>query len=56
MKALKPVKLALPVCAGIVLMTAQFGISSVAYAAAKCPSRYRSGHERRSRWHVSAAV
>jgi peptide/nickel transport system substrate-binding protein len=38
MKALKPVKLALPVCAGIVLMSAQFGISSVAYAAAKCPA------------------
>ena len=38
MKAFKPVKLALPVCAGIVLMTAQFGVSSVAYAASKCPA------------------
>lgn len=37
MKAFKP-KLALPVCAGIVLMTAQFGISSVATAASPCPT------------------
>jgi len=37
MKAFKP-KLALPVCAGIVLMTAQFGISSVALAASPCPT------------------
>ena len=37
MKAFKP-KLALPVYAGIVLMTAQFGISSVALAASPCPT------------------
>ncbi len=37
MKAFKPVKLALPVCAGVVLMTAQFGFTSVAYAAV-CPA------------------
>jgi len=37
MKAFKP-KLALPVCAGIVLMTAQFGISSAALAASPCPT------------------
>ena len=33
MKAFKPVKLALPVCAGIVLMAAQFGLSGTAEAA-----------------------
>lgn len=37
MKAFKPVKLALPVCAGIVLMTAQFGITGAAVAAG-CPA------------------
>ncbi len=37
MKAFKSVKLALPVCAGVVLMTAQFGFTSVAYAAV-CPA------------------
>jgi len=37
MRVFKPVKLALPVCAGVVLMTAQFGFSSAAYAAV-CPS------------------
>ncbi len=38
MKVLKPVKLALPVCAGIVLMTAQFGLSGAAVAASGCPA------------------
>ena len=37
MKAFKPVKLALPVCAGLVLMTAQFGITGAAVAAS-CPA------------------
>jgi len=38
MKVLKPVKLALPVCAGVVLMTAQFGLSGAAVAASGCPA------------------
>ena len=37
MKAFKSAKLALPVCAGIVLMAAQFGLSGAA-AAAGCPA------------------
>ena len=37
MKVLKSVKLALPVCAGIVLMTAQFGLSGAAVGA-DCPA------------------
>ncbi len=37
MKAFKPVKLAGPVCAAIVLMTAQFGLSGAAVAAS-CPA------------------
>jgi peptide/nickel transport system substrate-binding protein len=37
MKAFKPVKLALPVCGGIVLMAAQFGLSGAAIAAG-CPA------------------
>ena len=37
MKANKPVKLALPVCTGLVLIAAQFGLSSAALAAS-CPA------------------
>ena len=37
MKAFKPVKLALPVCGGVVLMAAQFGLSGAAIAAG-CPA------------------
>jgi peptide/nickel transport system substrate-binding protein len=37
MKANKPVKLALPVCTGLVLIAAQFGLSSAALAAG-CPA------------------
>ena len=37
MKANKPVKLALPVCTGLVLIAAQFGLSSAALAAV-CPA------------------
>jgi peptide/nickel transport system substrate-binding protein len=38
MKAFKPVKLALPVCAGLVLMAAQFGLSGAAMAIDPCPA------------------
>ena len=37
MKVNKPVKLALPVCTGLVLIAAQFGLSSAALAA-DCPA------------------
>jgi peptide/nickel transport system substrate-binding protein len=37
MKAKQPVKLALPVCTGLVLIAAQFGLSSAALAAG-CPA------------------